>query len=418
MSRSAAAATAAHQQRNHVKKSDRKQTSGKEWPVSFHLQLHSAVESVKHEGMNSVKFLRLPLKCPPEAAAEPKMVKASLKAAGSKFEVVTKKYVRAAAGQDNAVHLVTGLLIATDRRLFIVSNSIVRKGDKITQPGSDFNSEPLESLESDSLEIVDSIPLEEVDSICIGGGDNKEWDHSLPDKKDGCLTRFLNELFPMPNVAAVEYEGSHETEQQIEEKLEKLMSGSGRELYTDYEGFLKISTVKKKHGFNGGRPFYFMVKNNSYRSLKRMSVALDSNKKSGALQTVLSRVSRKDSAGNKNETDLERVLRELQTLTTSRQLAFKRLHRFRRLQGKLQEIWDSVPFNVCLLFLIVSNFVFTVQQLENKDPSMQSYFERIDLVYTIFFCFGIASRFPVNFSSILSLLHTLKKPNWQASIVT
>jgi hypothetical protein len=309
-------------------------------------------------------------------------IEALLKAAGFKFEVLTKKYVpkhSTAADDDKAKDLITELLIATEKRLYIVTTSKDDKYDKIAQHGSSFWNVPMESLESDTLEIIDSIPLEEVKLICIGGA-GKEWDHANSDERfqwlSGCLHRFFD---GMANFLSSETElvqdidSSEDTEQDIEGKLEE-MSRNG-DLPPDFEGFLKITTTKERHGFNGGRTFYFMIKKNSYRSLNKPSGRVDSKPTAS-------------SGKGEVESDLEHVSRRLKTLADRRRKAYRREHGFRLLQGKLQAIWDTMAFNICVLILIVSNFFFTVQQLENKDPSKHAYYETIDLVYTIIFTAG------------------------------
>ncbi len=400
---SAVAATAAHQQRKTLHRSSQTKKNerffgGKEWPVSFHLQLHLGAET-KHDGMNSVQLLRLPLKLQLDNSAVSKIgneMEALVKAAGTKFEVLIRKYVpkhSTAEAQSKAKNLITELLIATEGRLFIVSSSKDEK-DCINalnaDPGTSFWDVPLESLESDSLEIIDSIPLEEVKTICIGGAE-KEWGHAHSDEKSPCLSGFLHKFFDIiAHIISNENEVSldvdsrnEETEHDIEERLEE-MSRNG-ELAEGFEGFLKITTTKDRHGFNGGRTFYFMIKKNSYRSLKKPAGRADSKQSAAGRRMI--RVSGKDK-GEKAESDLEHVSRKLQTLADRRRKAFKREHGFRLLQGKLQSIWDTMAFNICVLILIVSNFFFTVQQLENHDPSLQSYYENIDLIYTIIFSAG------------------------------
>jgi hypothetical protein len=49
------------------------------------------------------------------------------------------------------------------------------------------------------------------------------------------------------------------------------------------------------------------------------------------------------------------------------------------------------PFNIAVLMPIVSNFDFTVEQLQNTDPARRprhSIFEHIDLAYTLIFTLG------------------------------
>jgi hypothetical protein len=62
--------------------------------------------------------------------------------------------------------------------------------------------------------------------------------------------------------------------------------------------------------------------------------------------------------------------------------------RFLRLQRRLRRAWDSYPFNIAVLVLIVSNFVFTMEQLQNTDFARHPIFEHIDLAYTLIFTLG------------------------------
>jgi hypothetical protein len=93
-----------------------------------------------------------------------------------------------------------------------------------------------------------------------------------------------------------------------------------------------------------------------------------------------------DRSDDRNQ--LESVFKKLSALARRRKAAYRREHRFQLLQESLQAVWNSIPFNACVLVLIVSNFAFTVQQLENKDPSKQPFYETIDLAYTIIFSAG------------------------------
>jgi hypothetical protein len=142
-----------------------------------------------------------------------------------------------------------------------------------------------------------------------------------------------------------------------------------------FEGVLKITT--KQDGFNRGRTYYFMVRKNSFRSTRKKLHQTDEKEKDYD----------KD-AGKKKH--LQKVGTKLHELADNRKAAYNREHRFQLLQEALQGIWNSVPFNICVLILIVSNFIFTVLQLENKDPSQQAFFENVDLAYTIIFSIGNA----------------------------
>jgi hypothetical protein len=158
-----------------------------------------------------------------------------------------------------------------------------------------------------------------------------------------------------------------------------------------FEGILRI--VTDPEGFNRGYPYYFLLKKDTYNSW------------TGTLDW---KQARRNWHVNIAKTKLvskspqnEKVVRKLKKLALKRRLESKRESRFLRLQAYLQSIWNSKRFNIIVLFLIVSNFVFTVQQLENTDPARQRYFEKIDLAYTIIFSCGDS---PLQFSPLSHVL--------------
>ena len=401
----AVAATAAnHGRKRHARVKQSDISAGeKDYPVSFHLQLHLGTE-FKLRNMNSVELLRSPLKSDTAERSKSTAEDEALeKAAGTKFEVLTKRYHHSTSHKSDAADsskdettqelaMITELLIATEKRLFIVSHSTGVDKQNQQQHDSDFWARPLESLESESLEIIDSIPLEEVEEICVGIADSKtvrprsKWFSGNPQWFLERMSSFSTSDFSSEDVPDSTPQNGprlEDTEAEIERKLAEMASEP--EWVREYEGFLKISTTKKLFGFNGGRTYYFMVKKKSYR-LSGKSSGGDAKQDSSAPSTT--------PGLDKKEGELEQVCHKLRTLNVKRQQAYYRHHAFRLFQANLQLIWDSLAFNFCVLILIVSNFIFTVQQLENKDPSQQPYYERIDLIYTIIFCVGNASRCP------------------------
>jgi hypothetical protein len=388
------------------------QVSTYDFPVSFHLQLHLGAK-FKHENMSSVQLLRLPLKAGSSNFENPASSKNEglAKAAGTKFELFTKKCVpRIECG--GTYHEYSGsefheeLLIATERRLFMVplSSALLNQTD-----------DPDFWTESEKLEIVESIPLEEVQSICISQGDkwhgdtsdrnsyNLEWVYGL---FRTCFIRKNEEMVKVP--CEINKEENH--------LLDKNRANDA------FEGFLRLQT--KPDGFNRGRSFYFMIDKKYYRSrTKRLpkserDATNESGTSCGAAAAPLELVGTAEApppAGRsgfrrsvdavrqsfnvRNSVDrspdrsddrnqLELVFKKLSTLARRRKAAYRREYRFQLLQESLQAVWNSIPFNACVLVLIVSNFAFTVQQLENKDPSKQPFYETIDLVYTIIFSAG------------------------------
>jgi hypothetical protein len=336
-------------------------------PVSFHLQLQLTPD-FEHEGMNSVAFLRLPLKRPkPDTASsssdhkkgqEGKADKSKIvqmeKSAGTRFEVLIKRYVSREPkessrepNESSTVKFSPQLLIATEKRLFMVSKK-ERQPDQKDHDGW---------ADSKLLEIVDSIPLEEVLTI-------RKHDEPDPDPPTDFLQKCFKStagcMFERNEVNsredAVKTAGNRkEWEEKLESQIEEINA-------TDFKGYLKITT--KRDGFNRGASYYFIFDEQTFCAPTEQ---------------------------NAQRIDLDRVRDMLQSLADRRRRVYNREHRIQFLQKHLQKMWDSGAFNICVLFLIVSNFVFTVQQLENKDPARQPYFESIDLAYTIIFCVGILS---------------------------
>jgi hypothetical protein len=58
------------------------------------------------------------------------------------------------------------------------------------------------------------------------------------------------------------------------------------------------------------------------------------------------------------------------------------------IQKNLQKVWNSSYFNAVTLILIVSSFYFTFNGMQNVDPEMDNFYERVDLIYTIIFATG------------------------------
>jgi hypothetical protein len=258
-------------------------------------------------------------------------------------------------------------------------------------------------VESDELEIIDSIPLEEVDSVRMGHPGNWGDDRSYP--RDG-VSGFLHYCFgPLANsfLQKQRYAADSGLDLEAEKALLERFPPDD-----DYEGFLKITT--KPTGFNRGRPYYLAIRKDSYRSLTKPGGQLDAERDHGKVQDdpaakkqALARakpIRSSTDPAHPNDgdafpggdcahlKDLDRVWRKLEGLADRRRGAFQREHRFQLLQEKLQAVWDSFPFNLLVLLLISSNFVFTVLQLENKDPARQPFFEAVDLAYTIIFTAG------------------------------
>ena len=387
-------------------------------PVSFHLRLQLG-PNFTHNSISSVQFLRLPfLKSFPNADShglEKSEAEALAKAAGTRYEVFIRRVKHVPIlmpGEKKSIHGsehgaspksldpehhaehtppelgFKELLIITEKRLYIVSGNTGQNNedDKIMKEAgaSGF------WASSYQLEIVESIPLEQVDTVSMWKNDEatdvNASDHqprslkSLSESLYGCLdliAKCLNQ-----QTAEVNDPGTTSDDSFLSKFSDELEDPS-------FEGGLKITT--KKDGFHGGRPFYFMVKKDSWKSTMRPQKSNE-----------------KDQDASTNARHLHTVCRKLEVLADIRKTIYSHEHRFQLLQETLQAMWDSIPFNISVLLLIVSNFVFTVLQLENKDPSQQPFYETVDLVYTTFFCAGNAPCLPPH----QHLLHVFRTLFW------
>jgi hypothetical protein len=369
-------------------------------PVSFHLRLQLGSEFT-HENMDSVHFLRLPLysekekpkleegKQNKEIDTPGKNLEDSVKAAGTRYEVQILRMKNLHGTTEDTSHNqdppVMELLIATKERLYIVSSSSDGKAGTTDDNWSYW------AKESQSLEIIDSIPLEEVESVRIY--QNGEFEKDPSDGKRPGIAKWisdsLHKSFDSLTQCLLQAEKkkgnpiSRISEQEEKDLLDGLLTLFPDSTQDTSGGFLKIETKEK--GFNAGRWFYFMIKGETFRTSKKKRSTKDGEARFGS------------NSGNKDanfvaKDELKFVKRELSRLADKRKVSFNREHRFQLLQETLQAAWNSIPFNLCVLLLIVSNFIFTVRQLENTDPSQQPFYERVDLIYTIIFSAGDAIR--------------------------
>jgi hypothetical protein len=132
------------------------------------------------------------------------------------------------------------------------------------------------------------------------------------------------------------------------------------------EHVLEIST--KPGGFNDGQPYVFK----SFKNIKKSAPSSSEGRQNS----------------NTSHENFERVERMIRKLASAYKKVFMIESRFDRLQQSMQKIWKSTIFNFILLFIIVSNFAFTVKGLENTDSSNDAFFERVDIVYTVLFSVG------------------------------
>jgi hypothetical protein len=369
--------------------------------VSFHLQLHLGDEVRLPEGETSVGLLRSQLRSrepgqqESEEPSKSKKEKKSLKhEIGTRFEVWIKKFntksqtIGFSSWQER-------LLIVTDRRLFVISRTEA-KLESMTQSASPEKSTATVHASKD-LEIVDSIPVEEIISVEFNNGQNG-WEPVF-ELKPPTLKKKLQEIILKVaeflnidiKLKAKNEEKREETRQLIESVQGLLTQEYLRQLFIEEDSYWGglVRIVTDPEGFNRGHPFYFLLKKETYSSLKG---ALHWKQATKGISRTLSNLNWQNKAPQTNavskKSEDQKVVRKLQKLAHKRRLEVKRETRFLRLQTYLQSIWNSKRFNFIVLFLIVSNFVFTVQQLENTDPARQPYFEKIDLAYTIIFSCG------------------------------
>ncbi len=398
-------------------------------PLSFHLQLLVGNEFVLPEGKNSVGLLRWPIQryhdqkavsdCPENPVKPADKLKSNLSLlknraifesnpsniTGTKFEMWTKKFNNKSQNEGNNDKIwQERLLIVTEKRLFIITKKVQeknRRGSGVSETLVPENN--MEKVQDKDLEIVDSIPMEEIISVEVGS-------ESTPWSNDPALEKSTSSIFPLQlhklfhKSANQLLEGDSEdlaakkirdATEQIEMKVRSpLLPELEREQYCD--GILRIRT--KLVGFNRGNPYYFMLKKDA-TSLKGgvgRKDAASLERKERFLPTAAmmrarplpGRPGRRDSTTLIHEHNSGEVAKMLAKLAFKRKVDFSRETRFIRLQAFLQEIWNSLPFNMVVLLLIVSNFIFTVQQLENNDPGRQRFFETVDMAYTVLFSIG------------------------------
>ena len=290
------------------------------------------------------------------------------------------------------------LLLITEKRIFIVTEKATGKkggmmpqakqaslgnGKGHTDSGSGF-----------SMEIVDSIPLEEIISITLDMESHPgTWSNDGMNSSRRKSQSFFQEM--KANLQEIEHNlrncrpesstpnapAPTRTSRSLDMKRLTSNSRTSRSLEksspsrdildrNELEPVLRILT--KPGQFNRGEPYYFLLR-------KQDCPCVDTEDHSMPLHT---------------RADAEGLASRIASLAARRHTEHAREHRFDSLQKKLCRAWNSVAFNLLVLVLIASNFAFTVLQLENKDPNMQSFYEDVDFAYTIVFAVGILYPFP------------------------
>ncbi len=200
------------------------------------------------------------------------------------------------------------------------------------------------------LEIVDSIPLHEIAFVDpISSFEfRRKYSRGASIKKAASMSA-TNSVY--------EDSDNHVKERnQLLDKYDRMLSNPDHALPC-----LRITTAPE--GFNDGRPYYFLFGSDF--------VSNDPAKPS-----------------------IEEFAREIRELSETQKQSAAFQVRLRRFQAALQSVWQSTAFNLVVLALIVSNFVFTVRGMESTNPDDDGFFERVDLIYTLFFALGAAPSTP------------------------
>jgi hypothetical protein len=369
-------------------------------PVSFHLALILGNEYILPPGKNSADVLRTPLhravlEGPQESSDSPafrlvhnnsKLIQGkSPNFTGTKLELWVKKFVSSQSDSDDFDKAWQDrLFIITEKRIFIVTkktiNNKLRAGELLR--GNKFIDETGD-IDRVDLEIVDSIPTDEIDSISL---DNVHATQStdIQPIPSSFITRSLRRVATKLNILPDDCDGMVHDNQRTSVRADRESadqclnrfsqpssendfpsSSSARQNFC--EPILRIATAPA--GFNHGQTYHFILRKQDYPC-----------------------VDSEEAVPLRNRAEAEALAARLAALAARRRAESARETRFLRLQRRLRRAWDSIPFNVALLVLIVSNFAFTVEQLQNTDPERQPFFERVDLAYTAIFALGPPSN--------------------------
>jgi hypothetical protein len=367
--------------------------------ISFHLQLQLGDYVGLPPGKTSVGWLRSPLQSEPQGNTEESGKSSKTTTLqipkyniGTRFEVWAKKFNNKWEQSETAMWQ-ERFLIATERRLFIVSRKDSNPNPK--SPEDERLSSTVDIRDED-LEIVDSIPFDEVISVDLNiVNDSKPWDTVFEPANKFYLKKILQELFRI----AVEF-FSLDNKQNLKNASREAMVSQARCVIESVQNQLSSEEVRQQltadkthfdsvlrivtdpEGFNRGAPYYFVLRKGTLKTWK--GTLHWKQAREGLTRTLSHWQLRRSAANRASARPLDQtVAKKLRTLAARRRRDAERETRFLRLQARLQEVWDSVPFNLAVLFLIVSNFVFTVQQLENRDPARQRYFEVVDLTSSV-----------------------------------
>jgi hypothetical protein len=239
------------------------------------------------------------------------------------------------------------LVVVTERRIFIITRKFDPESDGVQKSSSS-----LQEKDSKLLEIVDSIPMEEIvsiqledDAMLVDEDDRllEERGSFKGSKTDGSsqgrrLSNYLLSASHLLHKSPSACEDPNTTASDIHclrLSLTTPAAQSARQNF--YPSLLRIST--SPGGFNHGQTYHFLVRRDNHRQLDKSSEELLVSDDSGRLVQCIATLAERRRREHASET------------------------RFARMQQRLQAVWDSVPFNVAVLALITSNFVFTVEQV-------------------------------------------------------
>jgi hypothetical protein len=348
-------------------------------PVSFHLEFVLGKDFVLPEGSDSVGVIRSPF-----VHNQGKLSKENL--TGTKMEFWTKKFnssttVYETNGNDKNLWQ-DRLLLITEKRIFIVTEKATKEGEMMPQAkrasvGNE--NEPTDSASGFSMEIVDSIPMEEIISITLDMESHPgTWSNDGLKSSRRKSSSFYQEIKAdlreiESNLRQCRPESCMPPpapRSRTSRSLEKPNTSRDNISRNELEPILRILT--KPGQFNRGEPYYFLLH-------KQHCPCIDAEDHSVPLHT---------------RADADVLASRITSLAARRYTEHAREHRFDSLQKKLCRAWNSIAFNLLVLVLIASNFAFTVLQLENKDPSMQRFYENVDFSYTVIFAIGIDLPLP------------------------
>jgi hypothetical protein len=338
--------------------------------ISFHLKHHFGDE-VNVGSHSSAQVLRLPFikndmdarfeKRPWETSKINRVTEKAKTSSHASLEVwVEKLALRSDADKLGDLIWQPRLLVLANKALFIL---------RAANNSSNKDSE----IDYKELEIVDSIPLHEVHTVTsIAEVRPKSraapisTTNSVYEDSDGHVNernRLLGKI--KSRVASISTTNSvyEDREDHINER-NRLLGKYDHILSNQEHTFACLRITTTPQGFNDGRPYYF-----------RFGSYFDSS--------------------NHEKHLIEELAVEIRNLSEKQRQSVAFQVRVQRGQAALQRVWQSTAFNLVVLALIISNFIFTVRGMESTNPDDDAFFERIDLIYTVLFALGAStSLFP------------------------